>query len=207
MSKHLHMKHSSHPTHGTSSRVFVIALVGMHSALLMGPAYANPGLFYESRREQRTVAPSPEVQKVKQALHDQVRNNWFEVSIEDQRDALVLRGEVDSEEGRQRVLGAARSVIAKPIKDELRIRQVLTDDQIATQLRATLEKEYPTLSNRITVNVKEGTAYFSGNLRSHREVDEVLATALMQEGLRNIESEMTCSGRPYPRRHVAKRKY
>lgn len=207
MSTHQDMKHSSYLTHRTSSRLCVIALAGMHSVMLLSPAYANPGLFYESRREQRSVAPSPEVQKVKQALHDQVRNNWFEVSIEDQREAVVLRGEVDSEEGRQRVLGAARSVVTKPIKDELRIRQTLTDDQIASQLRVTIEKEYPTLSNRITVDVKGGTAYFSGNLRSHREVDEVLATALMQEGLRNIESEITCAGRPYPRRHVAKRKY
>jgi osmotically-inducible protein OsmY len=189
----------------SSQGVLALAFLGLCGVLSLAPAYANPGVASEPRREQQVV--SPEVQKVQQAIHDQVKDNWFEVSIVNERDAVVLRGEVDSERGRQRVVAAARSAVTKPIKDELRIRPTLTDDQIASQLRSTIDKEYPTLSRHIKIEVKDGTAYFSGNLRSHREVDQVLATALMQEGLKNIESDITCAGRPYGRRHLRAGKY
>jgi len=184
-----------------------LAFLGLHSAFVLSPAYANPGAVSEPRREQPAVILSPEVEKVRRAIHEQVKEHWFQVSIVNERDAVVLRGEVDSEQGRQRVVAAARSAVTKPIKDELRIRQTLTDDQIASQLRSTIAKEYPSLSPHIKIEVKDGTAYFSGNLGSHRDVDKVLATALMQEGLKDIDSELTSGGRPYGRRHLKAGKY
>jgi osmotically-inducible protein OsmY len=52
------------------------------------------------------------------------------------------------------------------------------------------------------VEVREGVVHLSGDLRSHRDVDAVLATTLMQQGVKDIESDLTVGGRPYYRRSM-----
>jgi osmotically-inducible protein OsmY len=47
--------------------------------------------------------------------------------------------------------------------------------------------------------VKDGRAALHGNVSSHRQIDAVLASVLMQEGVKDIESDVTVRGRPYPR--------
>jgi hypothetical protein len=43
-------------------------------------------------------------------------------------------------------------------------------------------------------------------MKNHREVDEVLATALMVDGVRDIGSDMTLNGRPYRSGIIAKKR-
>jgi osmotically-inducible protein OsmY len=84
----------------------------------------------------------------------------------------------------------------------MRLRPAPGDDQIATEVRATLEREFPEHAQALQVEVRDGVVRLSGDLRSHRDVDAVLATTLMQQGVRDIESDMTVGGRPYYRRSL-----
>lgn len=180
-------------------------LVGALQLGIMAPiALANPGAMTETRREraERVQSQDPDVRKVQESLREKVRGHWYEVSIVSFPDSLVLRGEVASEGGRQAVLSAARAAVTKPVKDELRLRPALGDDQIASQVRATLHKDFPSLSKRVQVEVKQGVVYLTGNVSSHREVDAILASILMHEGVENIESDISIAGRPYSARHV-----
>jgi osmotically-inducible protein OsmY len=85
------------------------------------------------------------------------------------------------------------------------LRPAPGDDQIASEVRATLEREFPEHARALQVEVREGVVRLSGDLRSHRDVDAVLATTLMQRGVRDIESDMTVGGRPYYRRSLRRR--
>lgn len=170
-------------------------------------AYANPGAMVERDRERVTkvVVADPQVQKVQDALRQRVKDAWYKVTIVDYPDAVVLRGQVDTERSREEILSVARSVSSRPVRDELRLRPSPSDDQIASELRSTLEREYPQLSNRITVDVRDGIAYLSGNMQNHRQVDEILSTVLMLEGVRDIQSDITVAGKPYSAEHYRMR--
>lgn len=164
-------------------------------------AQANPGAMVEPLREQRG-AVDPVVERVRGAIPREAPNAHYNIKIQNFSDYVLLQGEVDSQTSRERIVSAARTAAAKPVRDELRIRPAPADDQVAAALRAALEAEYPSLASRVKVDVREGVAHFSGDLSNHREVDELLSTALMINGVKDVRSDITLKGRPYARRHL-----
>lgn len=165
---------------------------------------ADPGSGIESPRARMGAEAlvDPEVAKIDKALHERVRGARYDMQIFNYPDAIVLRGQVDSEHSREEILSVARSVSSKPIRDELRLRPSMSDDQLAQNIRSTIDSQYPHLKQRVSVEVRNGVAYLSGNLNRHQEVDEILSTTLMQEGVRDIQSDITIAGKPYAVRHA-----
>jgi osmotically-inducible protein OsmY len=70
-----------------------------------------------------------------------------------------------------------------------------------------LEREYPKLVQSVEVSVDQGIAHLKGALRNHREIDQVLATTVMQNGVKDVESELTIKGRQYGSSHKRSGKY
>lgn len=179
------------------------------AALLLGftitLSYANPGAMVEPMQEQRGVT-DPVVERVRAAIVREVPDSRYNIRIQNTSDYVLLEGEVDSQRSRERIVSAAGTAAAKRVRDELRIRQAPADDQIAAAVRAALKSEYPGLASRVTVEVREGVAYFSGDLSNHREVDELLATSLMIDGVRDVRSDITLRGRPYAHQHLRVRR-
>ncbi len=139
-----------------------------------------------------------EAAAINRALHDRVTDGWYRVQILSTPEEVVLQGQVDNQRTRESVLSAARSVVAKPVRDELTVKSPISDEEIARDLKRALEQEYPALVNNVDVSVQNGVAHLSGNLKNHREVDEVLAAAMGQKGVHDIQSDITVRGRPYP---------
>lgn len=163
---------------------------------------ADPG------RERSSTAPGTvsEATSIDEALHAQVRDGWYKLSIIPSAEEVVLEGQVDNERTREEVLSVARSVSHKPVRDQMRLKPAVADTEIQASIKRALEREYPAFSKSIDVSVQGGVARLKGNLHNHREIDEVLATSMMQEGVRAVESDITINGRPYTTsRRVTKR--
>jgi osmotically-inducible protein OsmY len=155
---------------------------------------------YSTEREGvPSITAAEEASRIRSVLHDRVHNRWYNVQIVSQSDKLALNGEVDSEDTRRELLKAAQSVSQRQVQDELKLRAPIADREIKDSIARTLEQEYPKLAKELQVEVKDGRAALHGNVSSHRQIDAVLASVLMQEGVKDIESDVTVRGRPYPR--------
>jgi|GEM_PF-5126129 len=146
-----------------------------------------------------SIQAAEEASRIRSVLHDRVHNRWYNVQILSQSDKLALNGEVDSEDTRRELLKVAQSVSQRQVQDELKLRPPIPDQEIKDSIARTLDQEYPKLSKELQVEVKDGRAALHGDVSSHRQIDAVLASVLMQEGVKDIESEVTVRGRPYPR--------
>lgn len=169
---------------------------GLGCLVVAGVVVADPGMV-EVARPLETQPYNRSVDQVLRGIRSRVKDAHYRITVTDAEDFILLEGEVDSESSRSEVLSAAQASTAKRIRDELRIRPAPSDAQIADQVRGALRQSYPQLADRVQVEVRSGVAYLSGNLRSHREVDELLATTLMVEGITDVQSEITLAGRPY----------
>lgn len=165
---------------------------------------ANPGVMVEPQREPRGTT-DPTVERVRSAILREVSDSRYEVRIYNLPDYVLLQGEVDSNAARERIITVARGASAKAVRDEMRIRPAPADDQIAASVRSALAAEYPGLAARVTVDVRDGVAYLSGDVSNHRQVDELLATTLMIQGVKDVRSDITLQGRPYAHRHLRMR--
>ncbi len=190
---------------GLSRRTLSLALVVvLDVACLVAVAKGDPGAAGEprERRWRQDQGLAPDARLIGRAIEEQVKDASYEVTVHNYPEVVILRGEVDTEPTRREILAVARSMTSKPVVDEMRLRPTPGDDQIANAVRASLEREFPRHSEALQVEVREGVVHLSGDLRSHRDVDAVLATTLMQPGVRDIESDLTVGGRPYYRRSV-----
>lgn len=180
--------------HGWRVPALAVGLV-----LVMGsgsPVMANPGVVSDGQAREM-ASTDPVVDRVHRAIRKELRDSVYSVKILNAPDVVILQGEVDTEETRQRAVSIAHASSGKRVRDEMRLRPALTDEQIATEVRSALSREYPEIASRIQVDVRGGVAHLSGDLRNHREVDELLATTLMVAGVKDIRSDITLGGRSY----------
>jgi osmotically-inducible protein OsmY len=166
---------------------------------------ANPGVMVEPQSGPRK-AVDPVVERVRSAILREVSDSRYDLRIYNLHEYVLLQGEVDSHGTRERIVAVARGASAKAVRDEMRIRPAPADDQIAASVRSALAAEYPGLAARVTVDVRDGVAYLSGDVSNHREVDELLATTLMIQGVKDVRSDITLQGRPYAHRHLRMRR-
>jgi len=165
-------------------------------SVYMDNVSANPGGIGEPRAGE-TQRSSQVVDSILREIKQQASGAKYSVKVSDLGESILLEGEVDSERGRNQIVTATSSVAGKSVSDQLRIRPTLSDDQIAGRLKMALERDYPSVAKRVHVDVKDGVAHLSGDLRNHREVDELLSTTLMVEGVRDLKSDITIAGRAY----------
>lgn len=184
--------------------VRIVGCVGLMAGVR--GALADPGLVEESRpREIQSY--NRVVDQVLRQIRGKVRDARYDITVTDLGDAVLLQGDVDSERTRSEMVAAAHVAASKRVRDELRIRPGPSDGQIAEHVRGALRQDFPHLADRVQVDVRNGVAYLTGDLRNHREVDELLATTLMVEGVKDINSDLTLGGRPYATQRMRARKY
>jgi osmotically-inducible protein OsmY len=169
-------------------------------------AEANPGLAEEAR-VQAVPQYNRVVDQVLRSIRREIPNARYSIQVTDLGNTILLQGQVDSENTRREMVRVAHAAASQPVRDELRVRPAPSDSQIAERVRGALRQDYPQLADRVQVEVRNGVAYLSGNLGNHREVDELLSTALMVEGVTDIKSDLTLAGRPYATQRMRGRKY
>lgn len=140
-----------------------------------------------------------EIARMEEAFRRDVPHGRYNVSVVTDRDRVILRGTVDSQTTREQIVSSASSVAKRTVSDQLVVQGARSDAEIQESLRRALENEYPRLMRDLQVSVQNGVATVEGKLSNHRQVDEVLASALNIEGVRDVRSEVTINGRPYSR--------
>jgi osmotically-inducible protein OsmY len=176
--------------------VLLVATLAGAFIILSARAEANPGVDSEPRVEgsQQGVRT---VDHVLREVKKQVKGSRYSIKVTDLDDVLLLEGEVDSEKARQEIVAIASSIASKRVNDELRIRPAISDEQIAERVKQALLRDYPSVAKKVQIGVTDGVARLSGDLRNHREVDELLSTTLMVEGVKDVKSDITIGGRAY----------
>ena len=81
-----------------------------------------------------------------------------------------------------------------------RLHILLDAKSEAKSIEQLVRKEYPSLLKTLDVEVSKGIVTLHGNLRSRREVDKVLSSVLMVDGVTDIQSEITVGGLSYVRK-------
>jgi osmotically-inducible protein OsmY len=111
----------------------------------------------------------------------------------------VLRGNAATIKTKEEILKVAKAVSKKNIIDQIVVTNLVDDAAIKKSIEQLVRKEYPSLLKTLEVEVSKGVVTLHGNLRSRREVDKVLASILMVDGVTDIQSDITVGGRPYVR--------
>ncbi len=152
-----------------------------------------------SQVEVPAIRATEETTRIQNALREQVHNRWYNIRVVSEPEQLALQGEVDSDTTRRELLKAAQSVSQRQVQDRLTLRPPIPDQEVKDSIARTLEKEHPKLARELSIEVDDGRAKFHGNVANHRQIDAVLAATLMVDGVRDVESDVTVRGRPYPR--------
>ncbi|MCB0339458.1 MAG: BON domain-containing protein [Bdellovibrionales bacterium] len=76
--------------------------------------------------------------------------------------------------------------------------QLPTENEILARAQESLRRELGSSSNLVKLKIDSGTLIAEGSLASFRDVDRVLANLLMVDGVRDIQSDLTVRGEPYP---------
>jgi osmotically-inducible protein OsmY len=145
-----------------------------------------------------------EIERMEEAFRRDVPHGRYHVTILAEPDRVILRGTVDSQATREKIVSSAASVAKRTISDQMIIQGVrsgapLTDAELERSIRRVLSDEYPRLMRDLQVTVREGVATVEGKLADHRQVDQVLATVLDVEGVVDVRSAITINGHPYYR--------
>lgn len=141
-----------------------------------------------------------EVRRIKQELREQARGGGYSVSIESTHDGVVLRGNAATVQTKEEILKVAKAVSKKNIIDQIVVTNLVDDATIKKSIEQLVRKEYPSLLKTLDVEVSKGIVTLHGNLRSRREVDKVLSSVLMVDGVTDIQSEITVGGLSYVRK-------
>ena len=112
----------------------------------------------------------------------------------------MLRGNAATVQTKEEILKVAKAVSKKNIIDQIVVTNLVDDATIKKSIEQLVRKEYPSLLKTLDVEVSKGIVTLHGNLRSRREVDKVLSSVLMVDGVTDIQSEITVGGLSYVRK-------
>lgn len=152
--------------------------------------------------------------KVQQAISEALSGHSYSIDVEAKGGTVILSGVADSEHARDVAIDVARSQpeIARVI-DRIEVstlsnqslgslsgsKQQISDSQIKEKLeQAFRQSNLPLALDKIEVLVKNGNVTILGDLPRFQEVDKALSLALMIDGVRDVKSEITINGNPYP---------
>jgi hypothetical protein len=98
----------------------LVLVVTISCAVFPLVASDNPGAVGEPRQEPSRFI-DPVVERVRVAVQKEVGDSRFSISIYNMLDAVVLRGEVDSDQTRSQLISVAGRVSGKPVRDEMKL--------------------------------------------------------------------------------------
>lgn len=164
-------------------------------------AVSPSGRRYEEppRRGER-VESQAEVAQIKQALRDKVTEGRYVITIESFPESVVIRGTAENLPTKEQIHRVTSSISRRTVIDYVEVRPFETDAAIKESIERMLESEYPRLIRDLDVRVADGVATIRGDAASRRDVDKVLSSVLMVQGVGDVRSELTVGRRPYTRR-------
>ena len=78
---------------------------------------------------------------------------------------------------------------------------VASDAELEKSIVIAIEAAEGIRMDTVKVSVQDGVATFSGHVKNHREIDRILADALMVEGVQDIRSNVTVGSRKCMKHH------
>jgi osmotically-inducible protein OsmY len=124
---------------------------------------------------------------------------------------IVLEGQVASESSKTRVEEAVKLVKGvKRVENNLKVvpsspgvnvipstPKVLTDSEITQNIEKAFSLSGEINTSLFSYQVRDGIVYISGSMPNFRAVDKTLSVLLMTEGVKDVESSLTVSGKEY----------
>lgn len=179
-----------------SKRLFLLALAVLQLFVSQVQVHASPWTLPQ-RREPQRLAITHETQMIREAIATASIVGWYSISFVSLPEGVLLQGLVDSSDTGNELYRVVRDVTGRRVVNQLKLRPRLQDGIVQQRLLETLEMSYPEISRHIDVSVSGGIAHLWGDLGSRRQVDTLLATVLMVEGVRDIKSHISVGGNPY----------
>ena len=133
-------------------------------------------------------------------LENELIGSQYLLTIQDAPGGVVVRGQVDSELTKSRVLELASREVPSTVRviDEIVLIAAPSDEWIFKQVSSEVARRFPEWREKIMVTkVDRGVVSLSGALKDHWEIDSVLATVVMVPGVKDIASAITINGQPY----------
>jgi osmotically-inducible protein OsmY len=136
-------------------------------------------------------------QRILASVQDEVKNGWYQLNVGPAGDLIELSGFVDNEETRRRILDVVGRVSPLPVKDRLALRPAKPDTEVELEVSRMLARDFPALAPKLSIDVDSGTVRLMGDVADHWDIDQVLASVVMLDGVRQIDSRVTINGNPY----------
>lgn len=146
------------------------------------------------------AAPASVASDIRARLRGAPNLHDFNLEISVLAGVATLRGEARDEADRRRIEEITRSTPGvMSIENRITTRAPRSDEELVREVQEALARN-PEISLRdLNIRADHGVVTFEGARARHAEVDQILSTALMVEGVRDIRSEMTVGGHAYPR--------
>ena len=140
----------------------------------------------------------------------------YDITVDVRQGEVTLSGQVPSEANRQALLNyAKRTEGVRSVNNMLTVRGVsappqitrkmnvteesLSDQEIVARVEKALRQSGQASLDGLRLTSQAGIVRLEGDLPSHRAVDQALAVVLMVPGVKDVRSDVSVSGKPYPR--------
>lgn len=84
------------------------------------------------------------------------------------------------------------------VENQLQVQKPVSDGELKNEIYYALEGDSELDVDAVSVTVRDGVVTLDGSLRSHAAIDAVLSHVLNQAGVKDIKSNLTVNGQPYP---------
>lgn len=135
--------------------------------------------------------------EIREAISDALlldpRVGSFGIEADVDQARVTLRGEVDNLAAKHAAARLARHTVGvREVTNRIKVRpaEPRTDDALAAEIRARLERNPVVDKPQIAVSVEQGTAVLSGTVESRAERREAAAEAIAVRGVTEIENNL-----------------
>lgn len=117
----------------------------------------------------------------------------YTLDIEHLGNNITLTGEVDLPADKSKIFNIAYNVAPDAnIQNDLKVKNQASasDFDVNEKVMAALKTEGVKGLETVVVETNEGIVKFSGQVKNHRDIDQMLSIALMIEGVKSVRSEV-----------------
>lgn len=128
--------------------------------------------------------------KITSRARQELTKENFSLHVSQSGNELLLKGQVDTTEGAQRIRRIAEEEAPqRVIRNQLVVtEEVVTDDQIRSRVLTALNKEPLIKTDDLQISVKDAIVSIEGVRPNHREIDRILSVVVMVEGVKDVKS-------------------
>lgn len=123
------------------------------------------------------------------ASESQLSGYSLTISVTDNVATLTGSARTQSDRARIEQLAASTPGITSVV-NKLELPAAPTDVALERRLVEALSGEPQVSQGGINISVREGVAYFEGSASNHRDLDRILSSALMVDGVKGVRSEV-----------------